>query len=112
MGSARTAYAGSNQIGADGLVCYHNLENVGDYANLGYAEVVTVSVPEAEFGDFASLFWNLCPHGNRKDAMDLDHQYRSLVGLPGGMESPLVAQLARGALAAQLVAGKGGEGDP
>jgi len=109
--TARTAYAGAIQTGPGGIVCYHNAEGVADYADLGYAEAVSLSVPEESFEAFASTFWHVCPRGNRKDTMDYDHQYRSVVGLPGGMKSPLSKRLASSAGAARLVAGLGGDGD-
>eukprot|EP00928_Gymnodinium_smaydae_P033836 TRINITY_DN24127_c0_g1_i1.p1 TRINITY_DN24127_c0_g1~~TRINITY_DN24127_c0_g1_i1.p1 ORF type:complete len:230 (-),score=27.68 TRINITY_DN24127_c0_g1_i1:143-832(-) len=109
--TARAAYAGSRAVSSNGLVCYHNSAGISDYANMGYAEAVSVSVPEEHFDAFVNQFWEICPHGNRKDAMDLDHQYRSVIGVPGGMTSPLFARLGKGKIAAKLVEGHGGDGD-
>lgn len=109
--TARTAYAGSVQTGPDGLVCYHNPEGIADYAAMGHAEAVSVSMPEQSVDAFVATFWQVCPHGNRKDAMDSDHQYRSVIGIPGGMASPLIAKLSSDPAAAELSAGKGGDAD-
>lgn len=109
--TARTAYAGSNVTNPNGLVCYHNAEQVSDYAAMGYAEAVSMSVPEEHFDVFVKKFWEVCPHGNRKDAMDRDHQYRSVIGFPGGLHSKLYALLGNSANASQLPAGQGGDAD-
>lgn len=109
--TARTAYAGGTHIGSGGLVCYHNFQGVADYGSLGHAEVVAMTVPEEAFGRFASEFWELCKGGNRADPQDAGGEYRSVVGLPGGIQSPLMGQLREGAGQTQLVAGIGNEGD-
>lgn len=110
--SARTAYAGGKQVGPEGLVCYHNLGGVADYGSLGHAEVVSLTFPVDKFGDFASLFWQVCPLGARRDPQDVGPEYRSLVGLPGGMNSTLLAALrAAGAGPTVLTAGRGDDGD-
>jgi len=109
--TARTAYAGGTQTGANGLVCYHNLENIADYGVMGHAEAVALSVPEEAFGTFAAKFWELCSGGVRQDVQDVGGEYRSFVGLPGGTASPFMAELRKGAGSAQLVAGKGNDDD-
>jgi len=109
--TARAAYAGGTTTGPDGLVCYHNAENKADYGSLGHAEVVSMSVPESSFTAFAQNFWSLCPGGGRQDPQDMGGEYRSVVGLPGGMQSPLMQQLRAKAGSTQLVAGSGNDGD-
>eukprot|EP00927_Polykrikos_kofoidii_P073510 TRINITY_DN6953_c0_g2_i1.p2 TRINITY_DN6953_c0_g2~~TRINITY_DN6953_c0_g2_i1.p2 ORF type:complete len:238 (-),score=20.06 TRINITY_DN6953_c0_g2_i1:40-753(-) len=109
--SARTAYAGGTRTGEKGLLCYHNMQNTADYGALGHAEVVSLSVPEAKFGVFAAKYWELCRGGRRQDTQDIGGEYRSVVGLPGGMNSPLLGQLLHNAATVELVAGKGNDGD-
>jgi len=109
--SARTAYAGGTQTGPDGLVCYHNAMSKADYGALGHAEVVSLNVPESAFGAFAAKFWETCSGGVRRDTQDAGGEYRSVIGLPGGMNSPLLEQLQAGAGAAKLVSGQGNEDD-
>lgn len=109
--TARTAYAGSKQVGPDGLVCYHNSQGVADYGQLGYSEVVSLSIPEDRFDSFAQKFWQACPGGRRRDVQDVGGEYRSVVGLPGGMNSPLMPALRRYAGSTTLVAGHGGDPD-
>lgn len=109
--SARTAYAGGKETGPDGMVCYHNGMNKADYGALGHAEVVSLNVPESAFGTLAAKFWDTCKGGVRRDTQDAGGEYRSVIGLPGGMSSPMLEQLRAGAGAAKLVAGEGNEDD-
>lgn len=109
--TARTAYAGGTQVGPGGLVCYHNYANKADYGSMGHAEVISLTVPQAAFGTVASKFWGVCSGGTRQDTQDGGGEYRSVVGLPGGIGSPLLAQLKQQAGSVQLVAGSGNEGD-
>jgi hypothetical protein len=110
--TSRTAYAGGTggpQRG--GLVCYHNLEFKADYGKYGHTEVVAFSIPEPAFGFFADTFWMLCPNSQRHDPQDRGGEYRSAVGIPGGITSPLMPRLREKAGGAKLVAGNGDEGD-
>lgn len=108
--TARTAYAGGKTTGPDGLVCYHNGEGMADYGRMGHAEVVSMVVPEANFSSFAATFWKVCSGGQRRDPQDMGGEYRSVIGLPGGMQSSFLPQMKHGA-SAKLVAGSGNEGD-
>jgi peptide methionine sulfoxide reductase MsrA len=108
--TARTAYAGGTQTGPNGLVCYHNSAGTADYGVMGHAEVVSLTIPEGNFSSFAKSFWNVCNGGMRRDPQDMGGEYRSVVGLPGGMHSPLLPQLQKMG-SATLVAGSGNEGD-
>mmetsp|Transcript_118600 Transcript_118600/g.332106 ORF Transcript_118600/g.332106 Transcript_118600/m.332106 type:complete len:230 (-) Transcript_118600:224-913(-) len=107
--SARTAYAGGTQAAADGLVCYHNGAGVADYGKMGHAEAVSLSVPKEHFAEFAARFWQLCPKGQRQDVQDLGGEYRSVIGVPGGLQSDLASQLHSEGV--QLVDGRGNEDD-
>ncbi|CAK9102904.1 Peptide methionine sulfoxide reductase MsrA 1 (Protein-methionine-S-oxide reductase 1) (Peptide-methionine (S)-S-oxide reductase 1) (Peptide Met(O) reductase 1) [Durusdinium trenchii] len=107
--TARTAYAGGTHMD-NGLVCYHNALGKADYGQLGHSEVVSMSVPVSAFATFAQTFWDICPKGVRRDVQDIGGEYRSVVGLPGGIHSSLMKDLASSATA-KLVPGTGNEGD-
>lgn len=109
--SSRCAYAGGTSVGSDCKVCYHNLQGVADYADMGHAEVVSMIVPIASFGAIVDTFWKNCWGGARQDPQDVGGGYRSVIGLPGGMQSPLLSQVQGHAGASQLVGGSGGEAD-
>ena len=82
------------------FVCYHT-NDVHDYAELGHAEAVQVAVDKdasteqaAElFRDFFASFTGPDGARQRPDPQDMGPPYRSLVGLPGGVNSPLYALL-------------------
>lgn len=109
--TSRVAYAGGTKVGEGGLVCYHNSEGKADYGQLGHAEVVVMTVPEADFESFAGRFFEACPAGARRDVQDMGGEYRSVIGLPGGMTSPLLSQVRAKAGKTKLVAGRGDDGD-
>lgn len=107
--TARTAYAGGTHT-QGGLVCYHNSMGKADYGQLGHSEVVSMNVPVSAFGSFAKKFWELCPKGVRRDIQDVGGEYRSVVGLPGGIHSSLMPEL-RAAATAKVLEGKGNDAD-
>mmetsp|Transcript_60158 Transcript_60158/g.143394 ORF Transcript_60158/g.143394 Transcript_60158/m.143394 type:complete len:242 (+) Transcript_60158:76-801(+) len=109
--TSRTSYAGGTKIGDDGLVCYHNMLDKDDYGELGHAEAVVMDVPTARFAEVAEKFWQICPHGNRRDPQDVGGEYRSVIGVPGGMQSHLMDAIREKADGTELVAGSGNEGD-
>lgn len=111
--TSRCSYAGGTSTGAKCKVCYHNLHGVADYGAMGHAETVSMIVPVASFSAVVDTFWANCWAGNRQDPQDVGGGYRSVIGLPGGMNSPLLPQLQAhaGAAAAELTNGYGGEGD-
>ena len=108
-------YAGGTRVGANGKVCYHNSARDSDYGDLGHAEVVAVQVPARQVLAFASRalddLWDA--RGRRADPQDAGGEYRSLLGLPGGMAHPAIALLRKRAAdkGLELVAGAGDEGD-
>eukprot|EP00446_Apocalathium_sp_SHHI-4_P006785 CAMPEP_0177163004 /NCGR_PEP_ID=MMETSP0367-20130122/6182_1 /TAXON_ID=447022 ORGANISM="Scrippsiella hangoei-like, Strain SHHI-4" /NCGR_SAMPLE_ID=MMETSP0367 /ASSEMBLY_ACC=CAM_ASM_000362 /LENGTH=229 /DNA_ID=CAMNT_0018608803 /DNA_START=63 /DNA_END=749 /DNA_ORIENTATION=- len=108
--SSRTAYAGGREP-AGGLVCYHDGNAATDYGSLGNAEAVAMTVPRGSFAEFAGRFWELCPGGARNDPQDQGGEYRSVIGLPGGIRSPLMKELLVKAGHTTLAEGRGSDGD-
>jgi len=116
-GSAVTAlagYAGGNEVGKGNTVCYHNMAFAPDYGQMGHTEVVNVNVPESKLGEFAKEYLDDAARlrGGRHDPQDRGTEYRSAIGLPGGMDSPLFKSIEaanNGRL--ELVAGKGNDAD-
>lgn len=111
--SSTAGYAGGN-VRKNGLVCYHNLQGVGYYGKQGFGEVVQVTVPQDKIKDFAEVYISLFgADGKRPDKGDIGIEYRSLLGLPGGMSSPLIPEINELAKKKGLTleAGKGGDAD-
>lgn len=107
-------YAGGKEVGKDGNVCYHNFVMAPDYGQMGHTEVVNVSVPESQVGKFAKEYLDAAVSYPffRKDPQDRGPEYRSAIGLPGGMEGPLFEQVkVANAGRMQLVKGQGNEPD-
>ncbi|KAL7512202.1 hypothetical protein ACHAXN_009181 [Cyclotella atomus] len=88
--TARAGYAGGKAGAVDGKVCYHNAANIADYGKLGHAEVVALKIPSSKFEDFAVEYCKLFDEdGLRPDQFgDRGSEYRNLVGVPGGKDSP------------------------
>ena len=115
-------YAGGTQLGKDrnrpdlkrGLVCYHNPLGIADYGKLGHAEVVGMLLPADKITSFTEEYFTLFDkNGDRPDKGDRGPEYRSLMGIPGGMESPYIdgiTTLAR-SKGLQLQAGVGDDSD-
>ena len=57
--------------------------------------MVQLSCNRSSFETLAASFFELCPKGSRRDAEDLGRGLRSVVGIPGGLRSPLMAELQR-----------------
>jgi len=100
----------------DGIVCYHNFQGKGDYGKLGYGEVVGMQIPAAKIGNFADEYFSLLDsNGDRPDKGDLGTEYRSLLGIPGGVKSPLFPAIQEAATKSgkgiKLVEGKGNDPD-
>ena len=93
--TVRAGYAGGNGGMKDDKVCYHNAGQVSDYGSLGHAEVVKLDIPEISFKDFALEYFLLfSKDGYRPDQFqDRGIEYRNLVGIPGGVKSPLAKVL-------------------
>ena len=82
--------------GEDAYVCYHS-NDAHDYTALGHAEVVRVVLDTASMEeqfralarDYFSSFTGPAGTRSRPDPGDIGTAYRSMVGLPGGVRSPL-----------------------
>jgi len=115
--TARAGYAGGNGGKGTGDPCYHNLRGQNDYGKLGHAEVVNLKVPTSRYGDVAREYFKLLgPDGSRPDQFgDRGLEYRNLIGVPGGKESPLVKQLMEATLRegdkVDFAKGKGSDAD-
>merc|ERR1719461_2496672 len=91
--TARTGYAGGND--KKGLHCYHNSRGIRDYGQKGDTEVVQVTIPVSQVPAFAKKMMSkkvgesgmFGPTGDRLDVQDRGSEYRSALGLPGGVSS-------------------------
>uniref|UniRef100_A0A7S3TUX2 Peptide-methionine (S)-S-oxide reductase n=1 Tax=Strombidinopsis acuminata TaxID=141414 RepID=A0A7S3TUX2_9SPIT len=81
---------------------------------MGHTEVVNVSVPADKVGAFAKKYFDDAsryPLG-RADPQDRGGEYRSAIGIPGGMDGPLFKEVeAANAGRMELVRGQGNDGD-
>jgi peptide methionine sulfoxide reductase MsrA len=94
--SAIVGYAGGRKTGPDGKVCYYYGPGNSVYEKLGHAEVVQLELSDdasSEFAAFADKYFNQfvkTPFGMmRQDPQDAGPGYRNVIGLPGGVNSPL-----------------------
>jgi peptide methionine sulfoxide reductase MsrA len=71
------------------------LQGKNDYGKLGHAEVVGMKIPASKYEDFAREYFKLLgPDGSRPDQFgDRGPEYRNLIGVPGGKESPFIQSL-------------------
>ena len=122
--TAYAGYAGGKSTGKDsnnptnknGVVCYHNMMGIGDYGGLGHGEVVKLDIPTNTIGQFADTYFSLYgKDSERPDKGDRGGEYRSLIGLPGGINSPLMkdiqSSLDRSGKKLKLVEGNGNDKD-
>lgn len=111
--TSRAGYAGGKTTDNEGRVCYHNLQGVADYGKLGHGEVVGMTIPESSIGDFAKEYFSLfTAAGERVDPMDRGGEYRSLLGLPGGMSHPMYPAVKAAATAKGMTLAPGKGNDP
>ena len=117
--TALAGYAGGTKLGVDTnrpgnkLVCYHNLQQIADYGRLGHGEVVGMTVPSDKVVDFSKVYFSLFDRGgDRPDKGDRGPEYRSLMGLPGGMDNPSFDKIQALASDAGLQLQKGAGDDP
>ena len=114
--TAVSGYAGGNRLGPNSKVCYHNMQQFADYGKLGHAEAVQLEVPVSAFPRFCKKYFSLFgSRGYRHDPQDRGGEYRSVLGLPGGQESPLFDVVKQAALESEggmkLYAGRGDDPD-
>ena len=117
--TARAGYAGGKGgAGEGGSVCYHNVARKNDYGKLGHSEIVALDgVPTNKFGKVAEEYFKLfTADGSRPDQFgDRGGEYRNVVGIPGGKNSPLYKDLLEACLAqgdkVDFAAGKGSDAD-
>ena len=112
--TAVSGYAGGQRLGDGGRVCYHNFKRFADYGQMGHAEAVQVEIPSKALPQFARRYFNLFgSRGYRHDPQDRGGEYRSVLGLPGGQDSPYYEVIRQAASQSpmNLVAGRGDEPD-
>jgi peptide methionine sulfoxide reductase MsrA len=120
--TAVVGYAGSKRVGPNqGLVCYHNDASTDDdYGTLGHAEAVQVALDsgkeEAQYNALIANFFVVGEAGgHRPDPGDMGPEYRSFIGLPGGVKGSLYPVVVAANKAAgnkiTLMEGKGEEDD-
>ena len=126
--TAKAGYAGGNRKAKssfnpanpskplEDLVCYHNLQGVADYDALGHTEVVGMNLPSDKIEAFASEYFSLFgKDSERPDKGDRGGQYRSVIGIPGGMKgealSAIQSALEKSGKDLKLVEGKGNDPD-
>jgi len=111
-----TGYAGGLRTGDGGKVCYHNPYGIGDYGKYGHAEAVQLEIPKSQLARFSKKYFDLFgTRGYRHDPQDRGGEYRSVLGLPGGTDSPLFPVVQKAAEESpggmKLFLGKGDEPD-
>ena len=114
--TAVSGYAGGQRLGDGGKVCYHNMQQFADYGKLGHAEAVQIEIPTASVPKFADKYFSLFgSRGYRHDPQDRGGEYRSVLGLPGGVDSPLYPAIEAAAAKSEggmkLFKGRGDEPD-
>ena len=101
-------------------MCYHTSSPLHDYGALGHAEVVEVVLDDADAtaqfaalaADFFGSFTGASGSRARPDPMDVGRPYRSVVGIPGGVDGPLYPTLSTANThGMELKAGFGSDGD-
>jgi len=109
------AYAGSAHTPP--RLCYHNDGGIDVYSDLGAAEVVTLRLPAENVTAAAKAYFETFIEIDagvyvRPDTMDVGAEYRSLIGIPGGIDGELFPLIAAGnEHQMRLVPGNGSEND-
>ena len=112
--TCKTGYAGGNQLGDEGKVCYHNFLQVADYGRMGHGEVVGMELPTDQIVPFAQVYFSLFDPKtkDRVDPGDRGGEYRSLMGLPGGTSHSLYPEIVQVAQTAGFILKPGKGNDP
>lgn len=85
-----------------------------DYGSLGHGEVVGMNIPKESIKDFAEEYFSLFKNGDRPDRGDRGSEYRSLIGIPGGIKNTEFVQTLETKaknVGIKLVEGKGNDPD-
>eukprot|EP00931_Biecheleriopsis_adriatica_P049506 TRINITY_DN28640_c0_g1_i1.p1 TRINITY_DN28640_c0_g1~~TRINITY_DN28640_c0_g1_i1.p1 ORF type:complete len:277 (-),score=29.65 TRINITY_DN28640_c0_g1_i1:146-976(-) len=103
--TAITGYAASK---ATHQFCYQD--------GLLHAEVVALVIPNSSVPAFAAEYWKMFVGKDRSHTQDKGPNYRAVIGLPGGMNSPLIpsieaSQKGNIAQSMELRAGSGDDAD-
>lgn len=99
--TALVGYAAGTRVGPDGKVCYYYADPRTQYEALGHAEVVRLGITagdqaaaEREMRAFAARYFEqftplIDGTMDRLDPQDQGPAYRNVIGIPGGVNSPL-----------------------
>jgi len=112
--TAVAGYAGGTKVGENSKVCYHNMKEDADYGKMGHTEVVAVKIPNDRVLYFMQAFLDLFDaRGIRADPQDAGGEYRTALGLPGGIENDAIGVLKQFAAekGMKVLPGKGNEAD-
>jgi len=112
--TALAGYAGGTGLNKAGRVCYP-FTSRDDDAELHHAEVVQLRVPHDKVLAIARIYWSLFRGIDRADVQDVGPLYRSIIGLPGGMQSefmPVIDAGQTGITAQRFRLQEGHGGDP
>mmetsp|Transcript_73206 Transcript_73206/g.136802 ORF Transcript_73206/g.136802 Transcript_73206/m.136802 type:complete len:287 (+) Transcript_73206:33-893(+) len=82
-----TGYAGSNKVAKGDKLCG------GDADKFGHAKVVQLTIPQASLQDFVELFLELVSKRDQSRNVDKGQFGRPVIGLEGGLNSPLMSTL-------------------
>lgn len=111
-------YAGSDNTGPDGQLCYYNDKNVSYYAALGHGEVTQVDVPTSRLQDAFSVYFSAFVEYDtglfgRPDYFDRGSGYREQLGFPGGIRNTEIMAAVRAAnsINLTLIEGAGSDAD-
>ncbi|CAM9295381.1 unnamed protein product [Ectocarpus sp. 12 AP-2014] len=114
-------YGGAKKNFQGDKLCYHNLRGIGDYGKAGAAEVVSVTIPSSKLPEFSKAYFDMfVKYDNgagrifmdRRDPQDRGGEYRSLLGVPGGLSGPMADPIKQEAVARGLALREGNGGDP
>jgi len=102
-----TGFAGGTRTGNLDRLCYRDLKD--NYVGYGHGEVVSITVPKNKFTDFAKLYFDQLP---KRKSSEKGSQYRPMIGIRGGLKSPLVPLIEEaGGGDVKLVKGNGDDQD-
>eukprot|EP01035_Chromulina_nebulosa_P017363 gene17363-22911_t len=108
--SSIVGYAGG--LDKSDPVCYHNLQSIGDYGRKGYSEAVELNLPADKIVDFTKKYISLFGSDlERPDKGDRGPEYRSVLGIPKGINNELYPLIKKTIEASGLKAVEGNGND-